>query len=57
MLSIVQSFRGSVSAEHGVGLLKRDQLLYTRSAIEIEMMRQLKRVFDPNGIMNPGKLI
>jgi FAD/FMN-containing dehydrogenase len=53
----VEKYGGSVSAEHGVGLLKKPHLNYTRSAIEIEYMKGLKAVFDPNGIMNPGKLI
>jgi FAD/FMN-containing dehydrogenase len=57
VLAIVAEFEGSISAEHGVGLLKRDQLHFSRSAEEIELMRELKKVFDPNGIMNPGKLI
>jgi len=57
VLGIVAQFKGSISAEHGVGLLKRDQLHYSRSEHEIELMRSLKRVFDPNGIMNPGKLL
>lgn len=57
VLAIVQKFGGSISAEHGVGLLKREQLGYTRSSDEIDLMRQMKSVFDPNGIMNPGKLI
>ena len=48
---------GSISAEHGVGLLKRDYLEYSRSTEEIEAMLAIKRVLDPNGIMNPGKLI
>jgi FAD/FMN-containing dehydrogenase len=47
---------GSISAEHGVGLLKRDFLGYTRSPVEIALMRGVKAVFDPAGIMNPGKL-
>jgi len=47
---------GSISAEHGVGLLKRDFLGYSRSAEEIAVMRSIKSVLDPNGIMNPGKL-
>lgn len=54
---LVQKYDGSISAEHGVGLLKKHYLGYTRSAAEIHMMGQLKRVFDPNGIMNPGKMI
>ena len=56
-MAVVAQFEGSVSAEHGVGLLKREQLHYTRSAEEIEMMRGLKQVFDPNNVMNPGKLL
>ena len=49
--------RGSISAEHGVGLLKRDFLPFSRSPAEIALMRSVKRVFDPNGVMNPGKLL
>jgi FAD/FMN-containing dehydrogenase len=56
VFEIVQRYGGSVSAEHGVGLLKKDYLGYGRSAAEIELMRQIKRAFDPNGIMNPGKV-
>jgi FAD/FMN-containing dehydrogenase len=48
---------GSISAEHGVGLLKREFLGYSRSAAEIEVMRAIKRSLDPRGIMNPGKLL
>ena len=57
VLSIVAGFGGSVSAEHGVGLLKRDQLHFSRSPEELAAMRSIKRAFDPNGIMNPGKLL
>jgi len=52
----VKRYAGSISAEHGVGLLKRDFLAYTRTAAEIDLMRGVKRVFDPKGIMNPGKI-
>lgn len=48
---------GSISAEHGVGLLKKPYLSYTRSEAEIVLMAELKRVFDPDGIMNPGKIL
>ncbi len=48
---------GSISAEHGVGLLKKPYLGYSRSAAEIDLMAQIKRVFDPDGIMNPGKVL
>lgn len=57
VLDIVRQFEGSISAEHGVGLLKRDQLHFSRSDDEIALLRQMKRVFDPNGILNPGKLL
>ncbi|HEY7776734.1 MAG TPA: FAD-linked oxidase C-terminal domain-containing protein, partial [Kineobactrum sp.] len=56
VFEIVQRYEGSISAEHGVGLLKKDYLHYSRSALEIQIMRQIKRVFDPQGIMNPGKI-
>jgi len=47
---------GSISAEHGIGLVKKPYLDSTRSAAEVELMRGVRRVFDPNGILNPGKL-
>ena len=47
---------GSISAEHGIGLVKRPYLDSTRSAAEIALMRGVRKVFDPNGILNPGKL-
>lgn len=53
---LVESYGGSVSAEHGVGLLKRQYLRYSRSEVEIAAMRAIKAVFDPNGILNPGKI-
>jgi FAD/FMN-containing dehydrogenase len=56
-MTLVAEFEGSISAEHGVGLLKRQQLKFSRSEAEIDMMRAVKGVFDPNNIMNPGKLI
>ncbi len=57
LFEAVRARRGSISAEHGVGLLKRDFLEFSRSPAEIALMRSLKRVFDPNGVMNPGKLL
>ncbi len=56
VFEIVQRYGGSISAEHGVGLLKKDYLQYSRSEAEISIMRQIKKVFDPQGIMNPGKI-
>ncbi|TBV03045.1 FAD-binding oxidoreductase [Phytopseudomonas dryadis] len=52
----VQRYNGSISAEHGVGMTKRDYLGYSRSEAEIAYMKAIKAVFDPNGIMNPGKI-
>ena len=57
LFEVVSAHDGSISAEHGVGLLKRDFLQYSRSPDEIAAMRALKAVFDPNGVMNPGKLL
>lgn len=52
----VQKYNGSISAEHGVGMTKKPYLTYTRSQAEVEYMKQLKAVFDPNHVMNKGKL-
>ncbi|MGH6760426.1 MAG: FAD-binding oxidoreductase [Phyllobacterium sp.] len=54
---IVRSYHGSISAEHGIGQLKRDELLATKSPMAIELMRQIKSAVDPASIMNPGKVI
>ncbi len=56
MFDLVKSHDGSISAEHGIGLLKRDFLSWSRSAGEIALMHALKRTLDPKGIMNPGKI-
>ena len=56
IFEIVENYCGSVSAEHGVGLVKKDYLGYSRSEAEVEIMRGIKASFDPAGIMNPGKI-
>lgn len=56
VFEIVREYKGSVSAEHGVGVLKKPYLPYSRSPLEIELMRAIKRSFDPNGVLNPGKI-
>jgi FAD/FMN-containing dehydrogenase len=56
LADLLQKHDGSISAEHGIGLAKKAWLSGTRSEAEIELMRGIRRVFDPNGIMNPGKL-
>lgn len=54
---IVRDLGGSISAEHGIGQLKRDELLATAPPVAIDLMRRVKTAFDPAGIMNPGKVI
>jgi FAD/FMN-containing dehydrogenase len=54
---LVLAHGGSISAEHGIGQLKRDELASIRPAIEMELMRRIKRAFDPAGIMNPDKVV
>ncbi|MBI4195701.1 MAG: FAD-binding oxidoreductase [Betaproteobacteria bacterium] len=54
---IVQQYRGSFSAEHGIGLAKVDEIRRYKSPVEIELMRTLKQALDPRNIMNPGKVL
>ena len=54
---LVRRFRGSISAEHGIGTLKRPWLGYSRSEAELATMRAIKQALDPNGILNPGKVL
>jgi len=57
VFDLVLELGGSVSAEHGIGLFKRDVLERVKSPTEMTMMHQIKQMFDPNGIMNPGKVL
>jgi len=57
IFALVEAVGGSISAEHGVGTLKADYLRFSRSPEQIAVMRGLKSLFDPHGIMNPGKLL
>ena len=52
----VQSFNGSISAEHGIGLLKRDLMPTIKSQVELNTMRAIKKTLDPNNLMNPHKI-
>ena len=54
---IVLDLGGSISAEHGIGRMKRDLLPHAKGAVAMDLMRAIKTSFDPNGILNPGKLI
>ena len=57
LFSLVQRHHGSISAEHGIGLLKKAFLSYSRGEAEIAVMGQIKRALDPKGILNPGKIL
>jgi FAD/FMN-containing dehydrogenase len=57
LFALVQRHHGSISAEHGIGLLKKPFLGYSRSEPEMAVMREVKRVLDPNNTLNPGKVI
>jgi FAD/FMN-containing dehydrogenase len=54
---LVAKLDGSISAEHGLGQLKREEITHYKSALELELMRGIKHAFDPHGLMNPGKMI
>jgi FAD/FMN-containing dehydrogenase len=57
VFGIVRKYGGSISAEHGVGVAKRDRLPAIKDKTAIELMRAIKRTLDPNGILNPGKML
>ena len=52
----MKKYEGAISAEHGVGLLKKPYLDYSLSPEELNIMKDLKKVFDPENILNPGKI-
>jgi FAD/FMN-containing dehydrogenase len=56
MFTMIERLGGSISAEHGVGVTKRAALGHSRSPVEIALMKQIKAAFDPDGILNPGKI-
>jgi FAD/FMN-containing dehydrogenase len=53
----VASLGGSITAEHGLGQLRRDEVLRHKGAVEMDLMRTVKRALDPQGLMNPGKVL
>jgi FAD/FMN-containing dehydrogenase len=57
VFDVVEALGGSISAEHGIGRLKRDELMRRKSPVELALMRQLKATLDPKGILNPGAVI
>jgi len=54
---VVRRLGGSISAEHGIGVIKRDELTHVKDPVALDLMRTLKRTLDPNGILNPGKVV
>lgn len=54
---LVHALGGSISAEHGIGQLKRAELMRYKSPLELELMERVKRALDPHGLMNPGKVL
>jgi D-lactate dehydrogenase (cytochrome) len=57
VFGIVGKYGGSISAEHGIGVMKRDLLPSVKDKVALDLMRTLKRTLDPNGILNPGKVL
>ena len=55
--AVVAKFGGSISAEHGIGRMKRNYMPEIKDPVELDLMYALKRKFDPNGILNPGKVL
>ena len=53
---VITALDGSISAEHGIGVSKRDELARCKDPLELELMRSVKRALDPQGLMNPGKI-
>jgi FAD/FMN-containing dehydrogenase len=54
--SLIQTLNGSISAEHGIGIMKKEFLAYSKSDSEIALMKALKKTMDPEGILNPGRI-
>ncbi|MBX9634528.1 MAG: hydroxyacid dehydrogenase, partial [Magnetospirillum sp.] len=54
---IVAEMGGSVSAEHGIGILKINEMARYKSEVELDLMRRIKTALDPQGVMNPGKVL
>jgi FAD/FMN-containing dehydrogenase len=56
LFTLVRAHGGSISAEHGIGLLKKDFLHYSRTPAEMALLRAVKKAVDPQGVFNPGKI-
>jgi len=53
----VEFLGGSISAEHGLGVMKPDKIYYSKSRPMVDLMKKIKHLFDPNGILNPYKVL
>ncbi|EER01416.1 d-lactate dehydrognease 2, putative [Perkinsus marinus ATCC 50983] len=52
-----KDMRGSIAGEHGLGTLKKDKIFYSKPVLAVEYMKEMKTLFDPRGILNPGKVL
>jgi FAD/FMN-containing dehydrogenase len=57
VFAVVKKYGGSISAEHGIGVMKRDLLPSVKDPVAYELMRSLKHLLDPKNILNPGKVL
>ena len=57
VFAVVKKFNGWISAEHGVGVMKRDLLPSMKDPVALDLMRKIKNLLDPNNILNPGKVL
>ena len=57
VFAVVKKYGGSISAEHGIGVMKRDLLPSVKDPVALDLMRSLKRMLDPKSILNPGKVL
>ena len=57
VFAVVLKHGGSISAEHGIGRLKRQMMTKIKSPVELQMMRDVKKMLDPKGILNPNKVL
>ena len=57
VLKLVKKYNGSISAEHGIGILKKSDLIKSKSKAEIDLMKKIKKIFDPNNILNTNKIL
>ena len=57
VFDMVDAYQGTISAEHGIGLLRREELARRKPAVALTMMRSIKQALDPHGLLNPGRTV